>query len=151
MIPHLAATLIWAGFSLSPGAIEVVFTTRAGRLRTWVGGDLAPLWAHSIEWLVWWSTLFPIQWPGPICPLVSEATGRIFASMLLFFQFNLQLSSLSKETVYATCLLTEAYMTCPLDPPQAHPKRFNPSAPSSPKLLSVYQSKALSQLPSGQA
>ena len=85
MIPHLAATLIWAGFSLSPGAIEVVFTTRAGRLRTWVGGDLAPLWAHSIEWLVWWSTLFPIQWPGPICPLVSEATGRIFASMLLFF------------------------------------------------------------------
>ena len=76
MIPHLAATLIWAGFSLSPGAIEVVFTTRAGRLRTWVGGDLAPLWAHSIEWLVWWSTLFPIQWPGPICPLVSEATGR---------------------------------------------------------------------------
>lgn len=85
MIPHLAATLIWAGFSLSPGATEVVFTTRAGRLRTWVGGDLAPLWAHSIEWLVRWSTLFPMQWPGPICPLVSEAIGRIFASMLLFF------------------------------------------------------------------
>ena len=53
--------------------------------------------------------------------------------MLLFFQFNLQLSSLSKETVYATRLLTEPYMTCPLDPPQPHLKRFTPLPPAHPR------------------
>ena len=86
MIPHLATMLIWAGFSLSPGAMEVVFTTCAGRVRTWVGGDLAPLGLTLLSG--WYDGLFyllPIQWTGPICPLVSEATGRISASMLLFF------------------------------------------------------------------
>lgn len=86
VIPHLASMLIWAGFSLSPGATEVVFTTGAGRVRTWVGGHLAPLGLTLLSG--WYEGLFyllPIQWTGPICPLVSEATGRTSASILLFF------------------------------------------------------------------
>lgn len=75
------------GFRLSAGVVEEIVSAGAGRPRTQAGGTspgaLTLGWAPSAERLLWRSLLLPMKWVGPIDPLISEAAGRIFASMLL--------------------------------------------------------------------